>query len=38
MNQLDTKYLTLVRKSLMGGLDTSRPDSWHFNIASTKSL
>jgi O-methyltransferase len=38
MNEINEKYLTLIRKSLMGGLDTSRPDSWHFNIASTKSF
>jgi O-methyltransferase len=38
MNQLNEKYLSLVKKSLMGGLDTSRPDTWHFNIASTKSF
>lgn len=36
MKSIDSKYLALVKKSLMGGLDTSRPENWHFNIASTK--
>lgn len=38
MNKLHDKYLALIKKSLMGGLDTSRPEHWHFNIASTKSF
>lgn len=38
MHTLNKKYLALVKKSLMGGLDTSRPESWHFNIASAQSF
>ena len=38
MNQLNEKYLSLIKKSLTGCLDTSDPDNWQFNIASTKAF
>ncbi len=36
--QIAEKYLTVIKKSLTGSLDTSHPDHWQFNIASAKAF
>lgn len=38
MNKTSEKYLTIIKKSLTGCLDTAQPDNWQFNIASTKAF
>ena len=38
MDKTSEKYLALIKKSLTGCLDTSQPDNWQFNIASTKAF
>ncbi|WP_454785528.1 TylF/MycF/NovP-related O-methyltransferase [Legionella sp. WA2024007413] len=38
LHKIAEKYLTVIKKSLTGSLDTSQPDHWQFNIASTKAF
>ncbi|MCW8400769.1 TylF/MycF family methyltransferase [Legionella sp. PATHC038] len=36
--EIAEKYLTVIKKSLTGSLDTSQPEHWQFNIATTKAF
>lgn len=37
-HKIAEKYLTVIKKSLTGSLDTSQPEYWQFNIASTQAF